>query len=71
MENIHDMDMQNRRDNRKGEKNPESKLTEKDVLEIRSLYRTGNFTQQGLSAMFGMGHTRIGEIVNCQAWSHI
>ena len=55
----------------KGIKNGRAKLTEKEVLEIRRLYKTGDYTQRGLGKMFGVSKLPIGHIVNRKIWKHI
>lgn len=55
----------------KGSKSPFSKLNENQVLEIRKLYETGNFTQLFLGEKFGVRQTKISEIVNRKTWKHI
>ena len=47
----------------KGENNPDSRLTSAQVIEIRSLYATGQHTQKELAKRFGIGQTTISSIV--------
>ena len=54
-----------------GEKNPNSKLTESQVQEIRALYKTGSFTMVQLGEKFSMSRRRISAIVNKDRWKHI
>lgn len=44
-----------------------SRLSDKEVREIRSLYRTGHFSQQRIADIFGMSQTMISHIVNYRA----
>jgi len=55
----------------KGEHNGNVKLTKEQVLEIRKLYLTGNYTQQRLADMFGVSQVQIGRIINNKSWKHI
>jgi len=55
----------------KGSKNGNSKLSEKEVLNIRRLYKTGDYTYPDLGKMFGVDQTVIGKIVNRKLWKHI
>jgi hypothetical protein len=55
----------------RGECNVKSKLTPEQVLEIRPLYATGDYTQKQLAKMFGVHDTLIGKIVNRKIWKHI
>jgi len=76
LENMRDMDQKRRRAygekvSSPGEKNPAAKLTEKEVLEIRKLYATNNFTQTKLAIMFGVTQPLIGRIVKNKSWNHI
>ena len=55
----------------KGSKHGQAKLSENQVLEIRRLYKTGNYTYKDLSKMFGVSQTPISFIVNRKTWKHI
>lgn len=54
-----------------GEKNPNSKLTESQVQEIRKLYKSGSFTMIQLGEKFGMSRRSISAIINKDRWKHI
>ena len=54
-----------------GEKNPNSKLTESQVQEIRTLYKTGSFTMVQLGEKFSMSRRSISAIDNKDRWKHI
>ena len=54
-----------------GESSGVAKLTEEQVLGIRSLYATGNYSYRELAAMFGCEKSNIGLIVRRNHWSHI
>lgn len=54
----------------KGEKNPGAKLTEAQVLEIRTLHKSG-VSRRMLSEAFGVGYTAIDAIVRMLKWTHI
>lgn len=45
------------------------KLSAADVEEIRTLYRSGRFTQQTLAEMFDLNQSSISHIVNHKRWS--
>ena len=55
----------------KGSKNGKSKLTENQVLEIRRLYSTGEYTQRALGKIFGVTPQLIELIINRKIWRHI
>lgn len=54
-----------------GEDSHVSKLTEKEVLEIRKLYLIGDTTQRKLAKQFNTCYQNINFIVNRKTWSHI
>lgn len=64
-------DMVNKRRSLIGEKNPDSKLTEKQVEIIRSLYSTNKYTQSELGLKFNVVQNMISKIVLCKVWKHI
>lgn len=53
----------------RGERNPSSKLTEDDVLDIRELYATGKWTQEELADEFGVYNTQISQVVTRKRWA--
>ena len=55
----------------KGSKHYFAKLTEQDVIQIRELWRSGNYTQVEIANMFNVGRKNITKIVNRQRWTHI
>ena len=57
--------------NNTGSHNSSVKLTENNVLDIVSLYNTGNYTHHALAQMFDVGHTIIGSILTGSKWNHI
>lgn len=54
----------------KGERNPQAKLTENEVRDIRKLYEDG-LTQAELTRRFGMSQTAIYAIVHRVNWKHL
>jgi DNA-binding transcriptional regulator LsrR (DeoR family) len=54
-----------------GEKNPNSKLTEAEVKEIRDLYKTGSFTMVQLGERFGMSRRSISAVINKERWKYL
>lgn len=70
-ENSIDMFAKGRSHERRGEKNPNAKLTEKDVLAIRKVY-TGKYGEQSsLGRQYGVAPTIIAYVVTRRTWSHI
>lgn len=54
----------------RGSRNGHSKLTERDVLAIRSRYGSGE-TQVALAAAFGVSQTNISDIIRRRTWAHL
>ena len=48
-----------------------AKLTDAEVLEIRELYATRQYTQQQLANMFDIPQGNISLMVNYRTWKHI
>jgi hypothetical protein len=48
-----------------------AKLSESDVITIRELYRTGNYSQTTLANMYGVFQTAINKIVRYKRWRHL
>jgi DNA-binding XRE family transcriptional regulator len=47
------------------------KLDEQKVLEIRKLYKEGNYTHKELALKYGVIRQTIGDIINKKRWKHI
>lgn len=57
---------------KKGENHSKSKLTEKDILAIRRLYRINpRFNKTNIAKKLGVRDTTIHKIINNQRWKHI
>jgi hypothetical protein len=54
-----------------GENQKSSKLRNEQVLEIRELYKTGNYTQRQLAKKYDINQRMIWNIVNNKRWTHI
>ena len=54
-----------------GENHILSKLTKNEVIRIRNLYATGNYSQRGLAKLFKISKAQIHRIVNNLRWKHI
>jgi len=55
----------------KGEKHGQAKLSEDQVLKIRRLYKTGDYTYRALGKIFDVAHSHIRNIINRKTWTHI
>ena len=69
-DNIKDMDNKGRRGSAIGEKSGRSKLTEKEVLEIRKLRKQG-YKLKEISKKFNVSLYTIYDISNRRTWRHI
>lgn len=54
-----------------GERNGRAKLTEADIRKIRTVYATGNVTQQTLANQFGVTNVQISLIVRRKQWRNV
>ena len=54
-----------------GVKHPRAKITEKDVLEIRRLYSTGEYRYIDLADKYPVGRSQIANIVCGLEWNHV
>lgn len=54
----------------KGESNPNSKLNEESVTEIKTMLKEG-ITQQKIADKYGVSRALIGKIKNGQIWNHV
>jgi len=56
---------------KRGSENVTSKLTEEDVLNIRKMYNSGNYSLRKLSIIFNVSKSNVLSIVNLKTWKHI
>jgi hypothetical protein len=54
-----------------GEHNPHCVLTNKDVAQMRTLYKTGIYTQKELGDLFGTHLSNVSRVVNYKLWPHV
>jgi len=54
-----------------GSKTPGAKLNETQVISIRAAYRMRMATQTELARLFGVGQTKISDVVNYRTWRHV
>jgi hypothetical protein len=55
----------------KGMERPQAKSTDAQIIEIRKLYGTGNFTMNEIGEMFGYPYRSISDIVRGKSWKHL
>lgn len=55
----------------KGATNPQAKISEKDVFEIRALAKAGGFTQNEIAKKFGVTQSLVSAIVRRKRWAHL
>lgn len=70
-DNMTDMIKKGRGNKARGEQNNLSKLTEKQVIEIRKRYISEKITHRKLASEYGVTHSTIGDIIRKNIWSHI
>jgi hypothetical protein len=56
---------------KRGEENKASKLTEKDVLEIRRMHSECNYSSRKIAKIFSVAKNSISSILNKKTWKHI
>jgi DNA invertase Pin-like site-specific DNA recombinase len=64
-------DMRRKGRSRVGEKNHKVKLSESEVIEIRTRYSQGNVTQIRLAQEYGIGETQVWRIIHNIKWKHL
>lgn len=57
--------------NQRGVKHPSAQLSEAQVIEIRTLYSSGQYTHHELATQFGTTKANIGSIVRGDNWGHL
>ncbi|MFA6992669.1 MAG: HNH endonuclease [Candidatus Gracilibacteria bacterium] len=67
-DNTQDMLKKGRTNQPKGEKHCCAKLTQKQVVQIRKLHKTGRFSQIEIGRKFNVGQNAICSIVNNKTW---
>jgi len=55
----------------KGERNPQTKLSTAEVIMIRDLYKSGNFTYKELGDKFEVSGNQISLIIKNKTWKHV
>jgi hypothetical protein len=55
----------------RGERLPQHKLTEQDVLEIRELQAKGIYNMNELSRIYEVSNTAIKRVVHRRTWAHV
>jgi len=55
----------------RGENNSQAKLTNEDVKEIRSMYRSKRFSYKDIAKMYNVGKATIGRIINRKTWKDV
>lgn len=73
LENIQDCTRKGRRrpTGVKGEKHRKAKLVDAQVMQIRFLYQTGEYSHKELGDMFGVNDATIYAIVTRRNWTHL
>lgn len=71
LQNIADKMRQGRHRGARGERCRAHKLVTAQVLEIRALYRTGQYRQKDLAKAYGVHQQQISRIVTRKRWEHL
>lgn len=71
LDNIADMVSKNRAIKNRGILNPMAKVTEEQVLDIRFMYATGNYTYNQLAEIFDISDSSIWYIVTRKGWNSV
>lgn len=70
-DNVDDMMRKGRKTILRGEDDPKSKLTNRQVLKIVELYKTGKYTQPELGEKFKVTRSTVLSIIRGNNWKHI
>jgi group I intron endonuclease len=54
-----------------GEKHPQAKFTEQDVIRMREMFATGGYSQTELAKIFNTKPNVVSQIINRKRWSHV
>jgi len=68
-DNVRDAVSKNRQ--AKGKRTNHAKLTEKDVIRIRNIYKNGEDTCRSLANKFGVTPSNIGCVISRKTWNHV
>ena len=71
LENTQDKVNKGRCNSPKGEKAGTAKLTDDQVVEMRTLYAGGNYTHKQLAKKYNVTYGMVGFIVRGEAWQHV
>lgn len=71
LENMQDMIGKGRQRNLRGERHPQSSLTESDVLAIRAAYATREVSMCRLAKKWGMSVSGVADIIHRNNWKHV
>jgi hypothetical protein len=70
-DNMDDAMERGRQKAKKGSENPNAKITEQDVVEIRRLYATSEMPGTKLAEKYGISQANVYEIIHHTAWKHV
>jgi len=70
-DNMQDKAQKGRASHLYGERHPKHRLNNDDVKQIRTLYKTGLYTQQKIANLFNISRIAIEHVVNYRTWKHI
>lgn len=70
-ENVGDSVAKGRRATIHGERNPNVKLSLKEITKIKDLYSSGKYTYRELAIKFNVSHVHIGYIILDKGWKEV
>lgn len=70
-DNMLDKDRKGRGNRPRGVNNSNSRFTEAQIIELRYLWRTGQYNYSDLAKRFGVSYVTISKIVNYKTWRHL
>ena len=69
--NMQDKKNKGRQASLPGEENPNSKLTEADVINIRAIARYCDITAKRIAEIYGLEHSTITKVIRRSSWKHV
>lgn len=71
LDNARDRDNKGRRIPPAGTSNGYHKLSEKNVLDIIEIYKSGQYSQEQLGKKYGISQAHVSRLIKKQSWRHI
>lgn len=68
-DNARDRDSKGRQS--RGESRHNAKLLPSNIIQLRKMYSSGNYTKEKLGSLFGITGSTVGRIVRKKIWKHV